>query len=94
MNSIKLAVEPTLRRARLIGFIAPGRWTGGQIWLTPEWLALDTNDMLGDGYLILSEPIDEQPQADRDARKAPPIYIPIKLAGAIHSVTAVIDVNR
>jgi hypothetical protein len=94
MNDIKLAIKPTLDRMRLIGFIAPGRWTGAQIWLTPEWLALDTNDMLNDGYLILSEPIDDQPQSDRDARKAPPIYTPIKLAGAIHTVMVVIDVNR
>jgi len=94
MNDLKLAIKPSLERARLIGFIAPGRWTGGQIWLTPDWLALDTNAMLVDGYLILSEPIDEQPQADRDARKAPPIYTPIKLAGAIHTAMVVIDVNR
>lgn len=94
VTEIKLAIKPSLEKMRLIGFIAPGKWMGAPIWLTPEYLALDTNDMLPDGYLILSEPIDGQSQADRDARKAPPIYTPIKLAGAIHTVLVQIDVNR
>lgn len=51
-------------------------------------------DTLPGGYLIQSEPIDSQSQADRDARKAPPIYVSLKLAGAIHHVTISVDVNR
>ena len=31
---------------------------------------------------------------ERDARKAPPIYVSLKLAGAIHHVTVQVDVNR
>jgi len=94
MNDLKLAMFPCLRKSRSIGFIAPGRWNGPDIWLTEDHLALHTGDMLDDGYLILSEPVDGQSQADRDERIAPPIYAPIKLAGAIHTVLVQIDVNR
>jgi hypothetical protein len=94
MNDIKLSMLPSLRNSRRIGFIAPGRWNGPNLWLTEDLLALETGDMLDKGYLVVSEPVDEQSQADRDARKAPPIYTPLKLAGAIHTVLVQIDVNR
>lgn len=71
-----------------IGFIAPGQWNGGSI------LTLNTGDYLSSGYLILSQSIDSQSQADRDARKAPKIYVAVKLAGAIQSIVIEIDVNR
>ena len=46
------------------------------------------------GYLIQSEAMAEQSQTERDARNAPPIYVSLKLAGAIHHVTIQVDVNR
>ena len=94
VTGIKLAMKSSLERARLIGFIAPGIWNGEDIWLTNEYRALATGDAMPDGYRILSEPVDNQSQADRDRRLAPPIYVPIKLAGAIHSVVVQINVNR
>lgn len=93
-SEIKLAIIPCIKKMRLIGFIAPGIWNGPAIWLTEDYCALETGDMLTDGYLVISEPVDNQTQADRDARIAPPIYTPIKLAGAIHTVLVQIDVNR
>ena len=80
--------SPALRRMVRIGFIAPG------IWNAPPILDLNTGDALATGYLVQSEPVDEQAQSDRDQRIAPPIYIAIKLAGAIQYVTVQIDVNR
>ena len=94
MNDIKIAMGPSLRRMAMIGFIAPGRWNGPNIYTEPDYAPLQTGDMLETGYMILSEPIDYQSQAGRDARIAPPIYVAIKLAGAIHHVTVRIDVNR
>ena len=38
--------------------------------------------------------MDEQAQSDREARKAPPIQIAVKLRGAIHFVDVAITVNR
>lgn len=86
--SIKLAIKSDLDKAVKIGFIAPGVWNG------PDILELSQGDTMPEGYMILSEPISEQSQADRDARIAPPIYTPLKLAGAVHSVVLQIDVNR
>ena len=70
------------------GFIAPGQWNGVEI------LNLTAGDYLPDGYLIQADSINEQSQADRDARKCPYIYVAVKLAGAIQSVVIQIDVNR
>ena len=55
---------------------------------------LSTNDYLPDGYLALADSLETQSAADRAARKAPNIYLPIKLAGAIQSVVVSINVNR
>ena len=70
------------------GFIAPGKWNGNKC------LNLKNGDYLTAGYLVQSEAVDDQSQADRDARKAPPIYVCCKLAGAIEFVTIQVNVNR
>lgn len=71
-----------------IGFLAPGQWTGSDI------LNLSTDDILPNGYLCQSEPYSEQSSADREARKAMPVYVAIKEAGAVHSVVIGVYVNR
>lgn len=71
-----------------IGFIAPGQWNGDGI------LSLKKGAMLAKGYLVQAQAVEEQSQADRDARKSPPIYVSIKLAGAIEWVTIQVNVNR
>lgn len=71
-----------------MGFIAAGQWNGSPC------LTLATGDYLPQGFVILSEAVDDQDQADRDARKAPPIYVCAKLAGAIEFVTIQVNVNR
>lgn len=94
MSDIKISIKPSLRNAARSGFIAPGRWTGPNIFITEDYAPLQTGDILEKGWLVLSEPIDDQSQAGRDARVSPPIYVPIKLAGAIHTVLVQINVNR
>lgn len=71
-----------------IGFIAPGTWNGD------DCLTLTKGKTLEKGYTVMAESIDEQAQADRDARKAPPIYVCVKLAGAIEYVIIQVNVNR
>ena len=70
------------------GFIAPGVWNGGEV------LNLKNGTTLDAGYIVMAEAVADQSQADRDARKAPPIYVCIKTAGAIHYVTIAVNVNR
>ncbi|MDU4960196.1 MAG: DUF3383 family protein [Sporomusaceae bacterium] len=71
-----------------VGFIESG------VWKAADLLNLKKGDTLPSGYFIQSEPVDDQSQADRDARKSPPLYVSLKLAGAIHHVTVQVDVNR
>lgn len=70
------------------GLIAPGVWNGDSFG------ALARGDTLSTGYYVYMVPLDEQSQADREARKAPPVQIAVKLAGAIHSIDVAITVNR
>ena len=82
------AFIPDLEMAVKTGFATPG------IWTAPSFLTLEQGDAIENGYLVLSESIDDQSIADREARLAPPIYIALKLAGAIHSVVVQVNVNR
>jgi hypothetical protein len=88
MGRIKNAIKTECESLNNIGFIAAG------VWKSNDMLDLKYGDTLPRGYLIQSEPINDQSQADRDARIAPPIYVSLKLAGAIHHVTVQVDVNR
>lgn len=88
MGRIKTAIKEVCDDMNRIGFIKEGVWKG------EELMSLEYGQVLPSGYLIQSEPINEQSQAERDARNAPPIYVSLKLAGAIHHVTIQVDVNR
>lgn len=85
---ILTTIESACRQAVKVGFVAPGQWNGGNV------LNLENGTYLPNGYLIQAESFENQSQADRDARKAPNIYVALKLAGAIQSVVIQIDVNR
>jgi len=80
--------KPLLPQSEPAGFIAPGVWNGGEV------LNLTNGTTLDAGYIVMAEAVADQSQADRDARKAPPIYVCIKTAGAIHYVTIAVNVNR
>ena len=84
INVINQACDKHVRS----GFIAPGQWNGAQC------LELMTGDYLDAGYLVQAESIDSQPQADRDKRIAPTIYVCVKLAGAIEFVVIEVNINR
>jgi uncharacterized protein DUF3383 len=70
------------------GLIAPG------IWNAPGFGELHQGDPLHYGWYTFANNIDTQSQADREARIAPLIQIAAKLAGAIHFVDVLINVNR
>lgn len=70
------------------GYLAPGIWNRNAI------LTLARGDMLTKGYKIMTTSVNDQSQTDRDARKAPPIYVCVKTAGAIEYVVLAITVNR
>lgn len=70
------------------GFLAGGVWRGDDIG------ELAYGDRLEEGYYFYSQSYDVQPQTDREARKAQPIDVALKLAGAIHTLDIVIRFNR
>lgn len=85
MNCVNASLEQGVRN----GLIAQnGQWNG------TGFGALSKGDTLPSGYYVYIQPMAEQSQSERDARKAPPIQIAVKLAGAIHTVDVSITVNR
>lgn len=70
------------------GMIAPGVWNNGGFG------KLKQGDYLEKGYYVYASSVNVQPQADRVARKSPPIQVAVKLAGAIHSADVTISVNQ
>lgn len=80
--------EATCARFVANGVLAPGIWNSDPIG------PINTGDQLPKGYQVYVDSVDNQSQADREARKSPPIQILAKLAGAIQSVDCLISVNR
>lgn len=71
------------------GFAAPGVWTS-----STEFGTLKTGQFLPDGYYIYAPSVDVQLQADRAARKAPPMQIALKLAGGFQTAEVIVTVNQ
>lgn len=69
------------------GLVAPGVWNG------PPVGAIVTGQTLSTGYYIFAPPVSSQSQAARAARQAPVLTVCIKLAGAIHFVSVIVNVN-
>ena len=72
------------------GFIAPGTWNSSQTIGKPAVMARNIEDV---GYYVYTLPVSAQAQADRAARKAPPLQVALKYAGAVHSVNCIVYVN-
>jgi hypothetical protein len=70
------------------GLVAPGQWNSGGFG------QLSTGDFLDSGFYIYTPPMALQDPSIRDQRIAPPLQIALKLAGAIHEIDCLIDVNR
>lgn len=87
-TAIVSCVNKSLGQGVTNGLIAPGVWNGDAFG------ALESGDTLSTGYYVYIQPFDEQSQSDREARKAPPIQIAVKLKGAVHFINVTITVNR
>lgn len=88
MTAILSTVNSSLEAGVRNGLIAPGVWNGD------EFGTLKRGDTLTTGFYVYIQPLEEQSQADREQRKAPPIQIAVKLKGAVHSIDVTITVNR
>ena len=81
-------VEAVCSQAVTNGLLAPGVWTSGGFG------SLSMGDFLPKGFYVYAPPIASQNSADRAARKSVPIQVAAKLAGAIHTVNVLINVNQ
>ena len=88
MTQLTTAVEGAMARGVRNGLLAAGLWTG------PPLGALKTGQALTKGYYVYCPLVASQPQALREARRAPTIQVAAKLAGAVHFVDVLINVNR
>jgi len=88
VNQILTTINQRLEQAVVNGLVAPG------VWNAPGFGALNQGDTLSTGYYTYAPAVATQSQADREARKAPVIQCAIKLAGAVHFVDCIINVNR
>lgn len=82
------AVEKVCLEGVNNGAFAPGKWTGDSFG------NLKTDDYLEKGYYIWAAPMDTLSDSDREQRRATPIQVAVKLAGAIHSSDVIVNYNR
>lgn len=90
VNQIVDQCEKTTR-----GFVRAGVWAPGE-WSSPDTFGdLDTfrRSIREKGFYFLAGSLADQPQSDRQARKSPVIQGAVKNAGAIHSISAIVNVN-
>lgn len=88
VNQIVGTINAACAQGAVNGLIAPG------VWNATGFGNLNEGDTLTTGYYVYAPDIATQSQADREARKCVPIQVAVKLAGAIHSVTINVNVNR
>ncbi len=90
MTGLKDAYRKICEQARSAGVLAGGSWTSPDTFGNPADLRRNVSDI---GYYIYSLPVVQQSQSDREGRKAPLVQIAVKLAGAIHSSSVIVNVN-
>lgn len=87
MAVILAAVTNALEYMRDIGYLAEGVWNGDPI------KSLMPGDVVPGGFMVFVDSFATLSQADREARKAPPVWVALKTAGTIESVVINVNVN-
>lgn len=90
MDGLKGAYRAVCQQAVTNQYLAPGVWNSPTTFGNPTDLISNVANI---GYYIYSQPVSQQLQVDRVARKAPLVQIALKEAGAIQSSNIVIYVN-
>lgn len=87
VNQLVSAITQALNQAVTNDLIAPGVWTG------PPVGAIVTGQTLSTGYYVFAPSVASQSAAARAARQSPVLTVCIKLSGAIHFVSVIVNVN-
>ena len=88
INLLVTKCEAVCSQAVNNGLLAPG------VWNSQGFGTLQQDDYLSKGFYVYAQRVDSQLESDRAARKAPPIQIAAKLAGAVHEISIDITVNQ
>jgi hypothetical protein len=80
--------ESSLNQGVTNGLIAPG------VWNAPGFGILYDGAYLEKGWYSYADSVDNQSQSIREQRIAPLIQIAVKMAGAVHFASVLINVNR
>lgn len=86
--SLVQQVELAMQEGVNNGLLAPGVWNGMDLG------EVKSGDYLPRGFYVYAQPIALQNQSDREARKAPPIQVLAKGAGAIHFADILVTFER
>lgn len=81
-------IESSCAAAANNGYLAPG------VWNQAGFGALNQGDTLSKGYYVYTPPISSQSSSDRQARKSVPFQVAALEAGAIHSISLTVNVQR
>ncbi len=87
-NQIVNEINAVCEEAVNNGLVAPGQWNADGFGQLVRGQYLKT------GFYIFALPMELQAQSERETRKAPPISVAVKLAGAIQEVDVIVNVNR
>jgi hypothetical protein len=90
MDGLKGAYRGICQQYVINQYLAPGTWTSPTTFGNQVDLYANIQQQ---GYYIFSQPIGQQAQVDRAARKAPLVQIAVKEAGAIQESDVIIFVN-
>jgi len=90
MNRLVDTIEKTTQGFVNAAVFAPGEWTSPETFgdLETFYAAIRTK-----GFYVFANRLSDQPQADRQDRKSPPIQIAVKNAGAIHKANLIVQFN-
>lgn len=88
MNQLVGACTSVMAEAVNNGLVAPG------VWNAEGFGHLERGQELPTGFYLYAPPIAEQDQAVREQRTAVPIQVAAKLAGAVHDMDVLVNVNR
>lgn len=87
-NMLVNVMEARCHQGVVNGLLAPGLWT------TAGFGSLNQGDFLPKGFYIYAPPIASQLPATRATRTSVTFQCAVKLAGAIHTINTIINVNR
>lgn len=91
MDLLKKVYGDVCEQGLVNEFLAAGSWTSPSTFGVLEDFKSNIEQR---GYYIYSSPIAKQNAADREDRKSPLVQIAIKYAGAQHSGTVIVNVNK